>query len=182
MPSYLKSKYHIDFTNDSEFSEKFEELERHIFKKPKYLKPNLGPEPLFSTEPNNAEQRVSPAALRSTLGVPARGMMSLSPIVDVLNEMNAVMYCQRCGIIAGTARTECIGLQTAHNFVKGRGFVYCLFCGQKVGKKIECTSMSAIHEFVTGEGSEFCSRCGVRVGNQTLCVGLRSGHNFVPMH
>jgi len=42
LPSYLKTKFSIDFSNDSEFRIKVEELERKILNIPRFKKPNLG--------------------------------------------------------------------------------------------------------------------------------------------
>lgn len=50
LPSYLKSKYCIDFREDSEFDSKLEELLRHIFHSPKYKRPPLGRQPTFTTQ------------------------------------------------------------------------------------------------------------------------------------
>jgi hypothetical protein len=45
LPSYLGSKYHIDFTNNSDYGQKLEELLRHLHQKPKYQRPELGSNP-----------------------------------------------------------------------------------------------------------------------------------------
>lgn len=42
LPSYLKTKYAIDFKNDSKYDKKLDELLRIIFNKPKYNRPELG--------------------------------------------------------------------------------------------------------------------------------------------
>lgn len=42
LPSYLKTKYTIDFSDDKEFRSKFEELERKILNIPRFKKPTLG--------------------------------------------------------------------------------------------------------------------------------------------
>jgi len=42
MPSYLKTKYSIDFSKDDEFRTKFEELIRKILNVPRFKKPTLG--------------------------------------------------------------------------------------------------------------------------------------------
>ena len=47
LPSYLKSKYAIDFTNDSEYDQKLEELLRRILDVPKYKRPPLGKLPTY---------------------------------------------------------------------------------------------------------------------------------------
>ena len=42
LPTYLKTKYAIDFKNDEKYDQKFEELLRRILNIPKYRKPALG--------------------------------------------------------------------------------------------------------------------------------------------
>ena len=50
LPTYLKTKYAIDFTDDSKYAQKFEELLRRIFKIPRYKKPKLGEIPNLKSE------------------------------------------------------------------------------------------------------------------------------------
>lgn len=50
LPSYLKSRYAIDFTTDSDYQSKLEELLRRVFRKPRYRKPELGPIPPLDSE------------------------------------------------------------------------------------------------------------------------------------
>lgn len=50
LPSYLKSRYATDFTTDSVYQVKFEELLRRLFRQPRYRKPELGPIPQFGSE------------------------------------------------------------------------------------------------------------------------------------
>jgi hypothetical protein len=50
LPSYLKSRYAIDFTGDSTYQVKLEELLRRLFGQPRYRKPELGPIPQFGSE------------------------------------------------------------------------------------------------------------------------------------
>jgi hypothetical protein len=47
LPSYLQSKIFIDFRDDNKIKEGFEQLLRHIHKKPKYARPELGKPPDF---------------------------------------------------------------------------------------------------------------------------------------
>lgn len=42
LPSYLKTKFAIDFKNDSKYDQNLEELLRIIHNKPKYIRPELG--------------------------------------------------------------------------------------------------------------------------------------------
>ncbi|SRR6266571_7797670 len=48
LPSYLGSKYNIDFTNNSDYRQKLEDLLRHLHQKRKYQRPELGPAPFDS--------------------------------------------------------------------------------------------------------------------------------------
>lgn len=47
VPSYLKSKYYVDFTNDKEYSDKLEQLLRVIFQEPEDKRPALGTPPFL---------------------------------------------------------------------------------------------------------------------------------------
>lgn len=47
LPSFLKSKVYIDFRNDNDFDQQFEELIRNIYDTPKFPKPELGVRPDF---------------------------------------------------------------------------------------------------------------------------------------
>jgi len=48
LPSFLKSRFALDFRNDNEFEQQMEDLLRHIHQVPKYVKPQLGAKPSFS--------------------------------------------------------------------------------------------------------------------------------------
>jgi len=50
LPTYLKSKFAINFNNDNKYNEKFDELIRLILKIPKYQKPTLGKIPKINTQ------------------------------------------------------------------------------------------------------------------------------------
>jgi hypothetical protein len=50
LPSFLKSKLAIDFTDDHHYSGRLEELLRRVFGPPRYVKPALGPIPKFASE------------------------------------------------------------------------------------------------------------------------------------
>lgn len=52
LPSYLKSKIYLDFRKDDFFDENFEELLRHIYREPKYVRPPLGTKPKFEAVQN----------------------------------------------------------------------------------------------------------------------------------
>jgi len=59
LPSYLKSRVYIDFRNDDDFDPSFESLLRHLHTSPKYLRPPLGPEPVFRTTYSGASDRTA---------------------------------------------------------------------------------------------------------------------------
>jgi len=48
LPSYLKSSFFLDFRGDEAYESNLEALLRHIYKKPKYVRPPLGPKPTFN--------------------------------------------------------------------------------------------------------------------------------------
>ena len=48
IPQYMESRKYVDFTDDTLFDNKFEELLRHIFNQPKHTKPPLGNVPDFT--------------------------------------------------------------------------------------------------------------------------------------
>lgn len=58
LPTYMKSRHYIDFTDDSQFDVNFDELIRHIYGQPKYVKPNLGPAPSFVGTEMHVSQKV----------------------------------------------------------------------------------------------------------------------------
>lgn len=50
LPTYLKTKYAIDFKDDSKYKQKFDELLRRILKVPKFKRPELGTLPKLESE------------------------------------------------------------------------------------------------------------------------------------
>jgi hypothetical protein len=54
LPSYLRSKKFIDFRDDADFDQQLEELLRHIYQSPKYVRPSLGSKPSFSQRKNKS--------------------------------------------------------------------------------------------------------------------------------
>jgi hypothetical protein len=50
LPSFLESRFYIDFCNDSDFGAKLETLLRHIFGRPEYERPPLGKEPTLPSK------------------------------------------------------------------------------------------------------------------------------------
>ncbi len=50
LPTFLKSRIFIDFTNNDEYAESLEKLIRWIFDKPLFKRPDIGKPPIFITE------------------------------------------------------------------------------------------------------------------------------------
>ncbi len=75
LPTYMKSRHYIDFTDESQFDANFDDLIRHIYNQPKYVKPVLGSIPTFTGTakhpaeklPKTAEQQVDAEKPRSGL-------------------------------------------------------------------------------------------------------------------
>lgn len=63
LPAYIKSRMHIDFTDQNRYEQAFEELLRHLFGVTKHSKPPLGEPPDFSTpEPPKVPKKSEPEA------------------------------------------------------------------------------------------------------------------------
>jgi len=150
LPTYLKSKNYIDFTDDSKFATKFDELLRDILNVPLRPKPKLGVSK-FAMSEKKAE----------------------TPMSD-----EVITYCSRCGVLPAT-QSICIGMYTQHDFVYDQGVIFCNRCGQFVGRKTMCIGMYSLHDFRSGNGSEFCNRCGIAIGQRSTCTGMYTHHNFV---
>jgi len=153
LPSFLKPKNFVDFSQNAEYSEKLEDLIRHLLKVPKYPRPKLGAKPFRSKEKSEA--------------------------VEERRNNGMVVYCRRCGVLTGS-KTECTGFSSSHDFASGTGTIYCECCGEKVGIQSECIGLSSAHDFASGgDGSEYCERCGVKVGRRSECTGFEACHHFV---
>lgn len=50
LPTYLRSRFAIDFTNDQVYKTQFEALLRRLFRQPKYRRPDLGPLPNLASQ------------------------------------------------------------------------------------------------------------------------------------
>lgn len=50
LPTYFKSRIHIDLSEPDSYAENFEKLLRWVFDKPLYVKPELGKAPTFTTD------------------------------------------------------------------------------------------------------------------------------------
>lgn len=87
LPSYLKSRRYIDFRNDAEFGEKFEELLRHIHQQPKYVKPPIGRKPLFEPFAIKSKQIQE---LDVQFNIPELLKMSISKAIEILGTPKSI--------------------------------------------------------------------------------------------
>lgn len=151
LPSYLKSRVFLDFRKPSKETLRIEELLRHIYDKPRFVRPPQGKRPTFTT--------------------------AVAASNDV-QPNTPTIYCQRCGAIPGQP-TQCTGGYSHHNFVQGSGPLYCLRCGTVPGVSSTCTGGYSHHSFIASTGRIFCRRCGAESGKSTQCTGGYSHHDFV---
>ncbi len=156
LPAYLKSKLFIDFRELSSFDDSFEELLRHIYDSPKYVRPVLGSKPSF-IKPSRPSREV--------------GVKSVIPSVSNT-------YCWRCGAVPGKS-TTCVDEYSKHDFTTSTENVYCSRCGAAPGKSTTCVGGYSTHDFTTSTGNVYCSRCGAAPGKSTTCVGGYSTHDFI---
>ena len=151
LPSYLKARVFLDFRTPAAEAFSLEELLRHIFDKPRFVRPSRGTKPDFSTS-------------RAASG---------SVHVSV-----AERYCRRCGAVPGAPST-CTGGYSYHDFVASSGRAYCRRCGADTGKATTCTGGYTYHDFVPWTGPVYCRRCGAMSGTSTKCTGGYTYHDFV---
>jgi hypothetical protein len=59
LPSYLKPKLFVDFTDDTQFQSCIEQVLRHLHNEPAVSRPKLGPKPLFHKENISAAGNIS---------------------------------------------------------------------------------------------------------------------------
>ena len=59
LPSYLLSKVFVDFRDDLNFEQSYEELLRHLLPVPRYLRPPLGPTPTLTQHHQGNEEGAS---------------------------------------------------------------------------------------------------------------------------
>lgn len=180
LPSFLKPRKYIDFRDDSKFQARFTELLDHL-----------------RTSQSHGTQRGGFTIVRTApqVTVPSKAApreIALPPPLDFIlgkpttstgkstsqNAGKSMVYCSRCGIQPGT-QTECIGLATAHDFVRDIGVIYCECCGQLAGSKTGCLRLlGGGHTFKSGSGDEVCSKCGLKVGTKKSCTGFAVCHAF----
>ncbi|MCX6653731.1 MAG: ABC transporter substrate-binding protein [Candidatus Bathyarchaeota archaeon] len=63
IPSYLKSRLYIDLRDDSNYNFKLEELLRHIFEEPKYVRPVVGLKPSFGQTRTHKESLLNTGSI-----------------------------------------------------------------------------------------------------------------------
>jgi len=86
IPSYLKSKYYVDFRDDQAFEKSLEKLLRHLHSIPRYQRPPLGSKPSLSNQESVSR-----------------------------SNNTKIVYCTRCGAQPGQKST-CSGLYATHDF------------------------------------------------------------------
>jgi hypothetical protein len=67
VPTYYRSRIHIDFTDDSEYSARFEQLVRWAYNQPIHVKPELGAKPAFLADGNRKLTLATSARFRRAL-------------------------------------------------------------------------------------------------------------------
>jgi len=152
LPSYLKARVFLDFRTPATETISREELLRHIFNKPRFVRPPQGSSPVFS---NSVTTRAN------------------------VQPNDPVGYCKRCGAIPGKPST-CTGGYSHHDFVQNSGPLYCIRCGAVPGVPSSCTGGYTHHSFNNSIGREYCNRCGAITGEATKCTGGYTHHDFVP--
>jgi hypothetical protein len=124
LPSYLKSKVFLDFRIGDFSPTGLEELLRHIYKEPQFIRPARGPRPEFGPVPRAVDA--------SEADKPSSGML---------------IFCDVCGAVLGNPSTCTIS--PSHVFVKNALPIYCRVCGAVPGSRSGCT-VSTRHFFVAG--------------------------------
>jgi hypothetical protein len=67
VPTYYRSRIHIDFSDETRYAESFEQLIRWVYDRPLYTKPQLGQKPKFlADDPNVVSLATSAASRRAT--------------------------------------------------------------------------------------------------------------------
>lgn len=94
LPWYLKSKVFLDFRTPAASSASLEQLLRHIFDEPRFVRPLRGAKPVFreSSTPHSG------------------ALPSGRPTFEI------ELYCRRCGTVPGKPST-CTGGYSNHDFV-----------------------------------------------------------------
>jgi len=155
VPSYLLGRKYIDFRNDDDFESVFEDLLRHLYSEPRFVRPPLGPKPNLKATP--AAMTASPSRTAS------------QPLV----------YCRRCG--AGIGRQSiCTGAYSHHDFHPGTNADLCRRCGGRPGQQSICTGAFTAHDFAPGSAAVYiyCRRCGAVPGQPSVCTGAYTAHDF----
>jgi hypothetical protein len=156
LPSYLKSRYFIDFRKNEAYGGGLEEILLHVYGTRRHQRPITGKPPVFA----NAGPPTRVAEPRK----------SKATDPDL-----AVTFCERCGAVTGTP-SNCPGW-SSHRFRRGTTLDCCERCGARPGKPGPCPGWSC-HQFIGGSGREFCERCGTRPSLPTQCPGWTS-HKFI---
>lgn len=187
LPSYLKSRVFLDFRTPDASSASLEQLLRHIFDEPRFVRPPRGAKPVFR-EPTASHSSAVPSGgprfkienyCRRCGAVPGNPSTCTGDYShhDFMRSSGPV-YCHRCGTVPGEP-TGCTGGYSHHDFARSFGATYCRRCGADVGKPTQCTGGYSHHDFTAWTGPVYCRRCGAVSGMPTLCTGDYSHHEFV---
>jgi hypothetical protein len=67
VPAYYRSRIHVDFTDPSEYGDRFEQVVRWVYDKPIYVKPELGTKPAFLADDENKLSLATSARFRRAI-------------------------------------------------------------------------------------------------------------------
>lgn len=188
LPSYLKSKVFLDFRTAPAASAGLEQLLRHVFDEPRFVRPPRGVRPVFqpsaTSQPGPAAPGTAAPEIRSYCGrcgaVPGKPTQCTGGSLHHEFVRSACpSYCTRCGTVPRMP-SQCTGGYLHHSFTASPGRAYCRRCGAEAGKTTECTGGYSHHDFVAWYVPVYCFRCGAFSGAPTLCTGGYSHHDFVP--
>ncbi|WP_442577142.1 toll/interleukin-1 receptor domain-containing protein [Microbacterium sp. F51-2R] len=84
LPAYMKSRHYIDFTDADAFEASLDELVRHIYGEPKYVKPALGRRPVFDSNSSQPHTLIP----RTRAGAPTSGSF-VDAVDDFIDHLHA---------------------------------------------------------------------------------------------
>jgi len=146
IPSYLKSKQYVGFTDDDRYEDSLEELLRYIHNIPRYERPPLGKKPTFSSDEKNiARSKVYCSRCGASVG--EKSECTGLYVHHDFTSGSGTIYCTRCGALAGV-QSQCTGLYVHHDFTSGSGTIYCTRCGALAGVQSHCIGLYVHHDFI----------------------------------
>ncbi|PMG68719.1 hypothetical protein BCU85_08465 [Vibrio lentus] len=92
VPTFLKSKLYIDFSNDNEFESVIDELMREIHGSPLYKEPEVGSNPYLTAESKPAESKIDKKVelLKATVEAYNKGKSHFT-----FHDLHSLMTCSR---------------------------------------------------------------------------------------